>query len=307
MELTTFNPYSGKFAGYSISKGKLSTQLRYRVADRKLDAQHHIVIDNLEFGAKTDSQDAAPIPLKLAIALLKDRNGVIDIELPISGTLDDPEFRLAPIIWKALIGLLKNIAMAPFSAIGALFGGGDELAYVEFDPGLAALSAADAEKLNKVAQGLVARPELKLNIPLTVLDARDSEALAQQAFAALLPPTLAAAQDDPATRKQRISILEAALKKSINVVAYPARDPALPAPTADEQLDAKLDYLKAELLKTLQPNASTLDSLARQRATTVQAAVLANRELDPQRVFLTSDPVKGTGSGRMIRMEMLLE
>jgi hypothetical protein len=309
MELTTFNPYSGKFAGYNISRGKLSTQLRYRVEDRMLDAQHHIVVDNLEFGAKTDSKDAAPIPLKLAIALLKDRNGVIDIELPISGTLDDPEFRLAPIIWKALVGLLKKIAMAPFAAIGALFGGGDELAFVEFDPGSATLAAAENEKLIKVAQGLVARPELKLNIPLTTLDARDNDALAQQAFAALLPPALATSPDEPATRKQRLTILEASLKKStgVSAVAYPPLDPALPAPTPDELLDSKLDYLKKELLKTLQPNASTLDALARQRASAVQAALLANRELDPQRVFLTSEPAKNTSAGRAVRMEMQLE
>src|SRR4029453_12488335 len=83
MELTTFNPYSGKFAGYNISKGKLSTELKYKVQDRKLDAQHHIVVDNLEFGDKTDSKDAAPIPVKLAVALLKDRNGVIDVQLPV--------------------------------------------------------------------------------------------------------------------------------------------------------------------------------------------------------------------------------
>ena len=96
---------------------------KYRVEDRKLDAAHHIVIDNLEFGAKTDSKDAAPIPLKLAVALLKDRNGVIDVNLPVTGTLDDPKFRLGPIIWKAVLGLLTKIVTAPFAALGALFGG----------------------------------------------------------------------------------------------------------------------------------------------------------------------------------------
>jgi len=169
IELTSFNPYSGKFAGYNISKGKLSTELKYKVADRKLDAAHHIVLDNLEFGAKTDSKDAAPIPLKLAVALLKDRNGVIDVNLPVSGTLDDPKFRLGPIIWKAILGLLTKIVTAPFAALGALFGGGEELAFVDFPAGSAVLPPEQVEKLNKLAKALIERPQLKLSVPLTVV------------------------------------------------------------------------------------------------------------------------------------------
>lgn len=311
MELTTFNPYSGKFAGYSISKGKLSTELRYRVEDRKLDAQHHIVIDNLEFGAKTDSKDAAPIPLKLAIALLKDSKGVIDLNLPVGGSLDDPKFRIAPIVWQALIGVLKKIAMAPFAAIGALFGGGDELAYVEFDPGSSVLSAIEGEKLSKVAQGLVERPELKLNIPITTIDPRDGDALAQKALQTLLPPALVGTSDDPATKPQRVAVFEAALKKSTgSAVVYPLSDPTLPKPDAAAQLDAKLSYLQQELLKALKPDASALDALARERANVVQAAVLANTAVDAQRVFLTSEKAKKSEQGaavRAVRMEMELE
>jgi uncharacterized protein involved in outer membrane biogenesis len=130
MELTTFDPYSGKFAGYNISKGKLSAELHYQINNRMLDAQHHVVIDNLEFGSKTDSKDAAPIPVKLAVALLKDSNGVIELDLPVSGSLDDPQFRFGPLVWKACLGLLENVATAPFAALGRLFGGGGELEYV---------------------------------------------------------------------------------------------------------------------------------------------------------------------------------
>ena len=103
IELSIFNPYSGKFAGYNITKGKLTTELHYKVDGRKLDAQHHIVIDQLEFGDKTASKDAVSLPVKLAVALLRDRNGVIDLNLPVAGSLDDPTFRLAPIIWKVLV------------------------------------------------------------------------------------------------------------------------------------------------------------------------------------------------------------
>ncbi len=108
MELSIFNPYSGKFAGYNITKGKLTTELHYKVVGRKLDAQHHISVDQLEFGDKTASKDAVSLPIKLAVALLKDRHGVINLDVPVSGTLDDPTFRLGPIIWKVFVNILEK-------------------------------------------------------------------------------------------------------------------------------------------------------------------------------------------------------
>ena len=117
IELTTFNPYSGKFAGYNIAQGKLSTELHYHVENRKLDASHHVVIDQLEFGAATESKQAVPLPIKLAVALLKDRNGVITLDLPVSGSIDDPTFKIGPIIWKLVVGLINKIVTAPFAAV----------------------------------------------------------------------------------------------------------------------------------------------------------------------------------------------
>src|SRR6202790_1447421 len=113
MELSTFNPYSGKFAGYNITKGKLTTLLHYKVNGRKLDAQHHITVEQLEFGDKTASKDAVSLPIKLAVALLKDRNGVIDLDIPVTGTLDDPSFQLAPIIWKVFVSIIERAVTAP--------------------------------------------------------------------------------------------------------------------------------------------------------------------------------------------------
>ncbi len=135
MELSTFNPYSGKFAGYNITKGKLTTELHYKVDGRKLDAQHHITVDQLEFGDKTASKDAVSLPIKLAVALLKDRNGVIDLDVPVTGTLDDPKFRLGPIIWKVFVNILEKAVTAPFALLGSLFGGGPGSAVRRFSAG----------------------------------------------------------------------------------------------------------------------------------------------------------------------------
>src|SRR6185295_13998627 len=208
IELTTFNPYSGKFAGYNIAKGKLSTQMAYRVENRKLNAQHHIVVDNLEFGDETHSKDAAPIPIKFGVALLKDRRGVIELDLPVSGTLDDPEFRLAPLIWKAVVGLLSKIVTAPFAAIGAMFGGGDDLAFVEFEPGSAALTEESTKKLGALANGLVERPQVRLNVPNTIATAADSDVVAKQALASLIPPVDTAKPFDDVAKRKRLEAFE---------------------------------------------------------------------------------------------------
>ena len=118
IEMASFTPYSGRFAGYTIRRGKLSADLNYKLNERKLDADHKIVIDQLELGDKVESPDSIGLPLKLAVALLRDRNGVIDIELPVSGSLDDPQFRVGPIVWKVFVNLLSKAVTAPFSPAG---------------------------------------------------------------------------------------------------------------------------------------------------------------------------------------------
>ena len=302
MELTTFNPYSGKFAGYNISKGKLSTELRYRVENRQLDAQHHIVIDNLEFGARTDSKDAAPIPIKLAVALLKDRNGVIDLQLPVSGSLDDPHFRLGPIIWKALLGLLTKIVTAPFSALGALFGGGEELAVVDFQPGSAELAPTQVEQLAKLSRALAQRPQLRLDVPVTLIADQDSKAMALAALRARIP-ALGDAPDEAAMRKQ-LAQLEALYKSSAKVAPDYPKETATP-----EGVDwkARITWIEDRLVEGMRPDQPTLETLARQRAQAVQAAILGNTEVAPERVFITTDRGASISNEGAVRMELKLE
>jgi hypothetical protein len=180
LELTTMTPYSGHFAGYKIDKGKLSVELSYKVDQRKLDAEQHFVIDQLQLGDAVESPDAVHLPLKLAIALLKDRNGVIDLPLPITGSLDDPQFKVGPIIWHALVNLLEKAVTAPFAAIGRLFGGhGEEMKYIDFAPGSADLDAASKEKLDALTKALQEHDQLKLDVPIVYSQDLDGPVLAK--------------------------------------------------------------------------------------------------------------------------------
>src|SRR4029077_4610988 len=147
IELPIFNPYSGHYAGYAIAKGKLSTEFTYKIVNRALNADHHVTIDQLEWGNATDSKERVTWPIRLATALLKDRNGVIDLDVPVAGSLDDPTFRFGPLIWKILGEILEKIVNEPFSPIGSLVSGADKAQFVDFAPGSSALPAGAADSL----------------------------------------------------------------------------------------------------------------------------------------------------------------
>jgi hypothetical protein len=164
MELSPFSPYSGKYVGYGIEKGKLSFDAHYHVEDHVLKAENHIILDQLTFGEKVDSPDATHLPVMLAVALLRDRNGVIDINLPIGGSLNDPQFSVGGIIVKVIVNLITKAVTAPFALIGSLFGGGETLSWIDFDPGRHAIPASGEEKLKSLAKALLDRPGLKLEI-----------------------------------------------------------------------------------------------------------------------------------------------
>ena len=123
ISLPVFNPYSGKFAGYNIAKGKLFTDLHYQIDNRKLEAQHKIRIDQLEWGEATANKEEATLPVKFATSLLKDADGVINLEIPVTGTLDDPASRVGPIVWQVIKNILSKAVTAPFKALGALVQG----------------------------------------------------------------------------------------------------------------------------------------------------------------------------------------
>jgi hypothetical protein len=183
LNLTALSAYSGKFAGYRIEKGKLDMNLRYKLHDNALEAENRLVLDQLDLGERVDSRDATTLPVDLAIALLKDSEGRIDFELPITGNLANPQFSLGSLYANALAEFFRKLVTSPFTLVGNLVKGGDEsLAFVKFLPGQKALPADEKDKLGKVAEALKARPDLALNIRGAADLKRDRLALAEQAL-----------------------------------------------------------------------------------------------------------------------------
>ena len=166
LELPPLSPYTAKYAGYGIERGKLSVDVAYKVdPDGQLVASNQIVLNQLSFGERVAGSDAPNLPVKLAVALLADRNGVIDINLPVSGSINDPQFRLAPIIFKLIFNLIGKAITAPFSLIASAFGGGAESpSQVVFAPGSAVLAAENQQRLESVAKALTDRPALQITV-----------------------------------------------------------------------------------------------------------------------------------------------
>jgi Domain of Unknown Function (DUF748) len=306
MELSTFNPYSGKFAGYNITKGKLTTELHYKVDGRKLDAQHHITVDQLEFGDKTASKDAVSLPIKLAVALLKDRNGVIDLDIPVSGTLDDPTFRLGPIIWKVFVNILEKAVTAPFALLGSLFGGGPDLQFIDFQPGATDLDAAAADKGRAMVKALTERPQLKVEVPIAWVGDLDRPALIEARFAAQVRD----AQSSKAGKKSAAEGPDVELLKQLyvkNLGGEPKYPEAVTSiKTKPELAAAKAAFLSQALHEHMAVSDADLTTLGQQRATAVQQVLLTGTQIDPARVFLVVNDKAKNENGK-VRLEMSLK
>ncbi|MDP2057244.1 MAG: DUF748 domain-containing protein, partial [Thiobacillus sp.] len=165
LEMTNLTPYSGKFAGRKIDSGKLSVDLEYKVKKRQLAGDNKFIVNRLKLGERVDSPDAIKLPLDLAIALLEDSNGIIDLDLPVSGSLDDPQFSYGRIIWKAIVNVLTKLVTAPFRALGKLLGiSSEKLEAIDFDPGSSLLLPPEEEKLKTLADAMAKRPALTLAV-----------------------------------------------------------------------------------------------------------------------------------------------
>jgi hypothetical protein len=185
-ELSTLSAYSTTYTGYGIERGRLTLNLAYKVEGRKIDAQHRIFLDQLTFGTeRIEGPSVVKLPILFAVRLLQNRRGEIDLNLPITGTLDDPQFRIGPIIWQILGNLITRAVTAPFSLLASLGGGStEELSVVEFEPGSVVLSEAARKRLSTLGKALADRPSLRLELTGRVDAERDREGYRRAQLAA---------------------------------------------------------------------------------------------------------------------------
>jgi uncharacterized protein involved in outer membrane biogenesis len=267
IELAPLSPYAGKYAGYAIERGKLSTKLRYKVEPGgQLVASNQIILNQLTFGERVDSPDATSLPVRFAVALLKDGNGVIDINLPVSGSLNDPEFSVGGLVWRLFLNLIGKALTSPF----ALFSGSDapEEAQIAFAPGGAELG--DAGKLDRIAKLLIDKPGVQLTLTGWAGIAAEGQALREQRLASALKAENAATPDAALKRLYEASKLP---NKPKNLIGFPKDLP--PA------------QMRGLLLGSYTIDDEVLRQLALARATAVRDALLA-RGAPNARVFVAA-------------------
>ncbi len=180
MDLSPMTPYANKYLGYGIAQGKLSFQADYQVRQQQLTAQNHLVLDQLKLGPAVHSPQATHLPVELALSLLQDSNGVIDVHLPIQGALDDPQFSVSGIVLRMLENLLEKALTSPFEMLQSFFEDHSRASWIPFDPGDSSLNASALKKLQAMSHALQARPRLKLDLQGQAVAAADAEPLRQQ-------------------------------------------------------------------------------------------------------------------------------
>jgi hypothetical protein len=307
IELPKLSAYSARYAGYGISAGKLTLDVKYHVEDGKLQGRNNIHIDQLTFGDKVEGPEATTLPVLFAVNLLKDSKGQINLELPISGSLQDPQFDLGGLITQVVGALLKKAITSPFSLLTAAFGGGggkdtgtgsgangapggDDLAYVDFDPGLAAMDAADEKKLDTVAKALLDRPAIRIEMATRVDTKKDGDALQRAALKRKVE-----AAGSLRTALEREGLLKAIAKDA-------PKDAKEPAPK-----ELSPEEMEALLLTRIVVGDEELKGLSRQRAEQVKTYLVGKGQLPAERILVATAGTPTPEGAQLSRVEFTLK
>jgi hypothetical protein len=282
IELSPLTPYSQKYLGYPIDKGKLFLNLQYKIDKRTIDSENKIFIDQFTLGEAVESPDSMKLPVKLALSLLQDRNGEIDLDVPVSGSIDDPEFSVGYFIFKIIGNIIEKAVTSPFALIGSLAGGGEELGYVEFDYGSVIITDKNAEKLNKLNEALYSRPLLKLEIEGHVDTARDRETLKEEL---LLTKIKAAKLKDNASKglpPLSLEEIQIGPEEYETYLAMAYKEEGLPTPEGEQKADA----MEKGLLDIIIVTDEDLRQLAYTRASEIRDYMLDSGKVEKERIFL---------------------
>ncbi|KRB89911.1 DUF748 domain-containing protein [Noviherbaspirillum sp. Root189] len=306
MELAPLSAYAGRYVGYGIEKGKLSFDVAYRVEARKLTARNRLVLDQLTFGDKVDSPSATKLPVQFAVALLRDRNGVIDVNLPVGGSLDDPQFSIGALLARVIGNVILKAVSQPFALLGAAFGGGEQLSSMEFEPGRASISATAEEKLKALAKALTERPGLKLDIAGRVDPESDKDGLkrayVERKVRSVKTRDLAARGVTPEPGRATVQPDE---YRDLLTRAY--RDEKFPKPRNVIGLPKSLSVEEMEqlMMANAEINEDDFLALGNQRAQAAKAWLQRNGNIPEERLFILASRI-GNSDGKGGRVSFSL-
>tara|TARA_R100001244_G_C5171241_1_gene131690 strand:- start:3317 stop:6193 length:2877 start_codon:yes stop_codon:yes gene_type:complete len=292
VELTTLTPYSGKFAGYRIRKGRLNLDLHYRISKGQLNAENKVVVEQLQLGERVDSPSAVDLPIRLAVALLKDTEGKIAIELPVNGDLNSPQFSVMPIVWQTLRNLVLRAAQAPFKFIGGLVSGGADmdLSTVPFAAGSAELDSAAQSTLDTLAMALKERPALRLEVEGMSAQSSDGLPLAEQRLEREYQATyykILQRRGDAVPAEARLMEVPEDEKGALLEGIYRTRlKQQPPAEWAELDDEVRIDNLRNGVLQSWGQSQLLQRQLAQERAASIKAYLVDRGGLADARIYL---------------------
>ncbi len=286
IELSPITPYTNKFLGYPITKGKLTFNVSYLIDKRKLNSENKVLIDQLTFGEKVESPQAVKAPVTLAATLLTDRNGQINLDLPVSGSLDDPKFKVWSVVWQIIVNLITKAVTSPFALLSSLTGGGEELSFIEFDYGSAVISAEETKKISMIGKALNDRPHIKLDIEGYVDADQDKYALKKAELdrrikAQKIKETTKDAQQDAI---DNVKLSDQEYDKYLKQI-YRAADFSKPRNILGMQKSLPAAEMEKLMLANIDVTDSDLRQLAARRAQNVKELMLQS-EIAADRIFI---------------------
>ena len=315
IDMTGMTPYMAEFAGYKVEKGKLSVDLHYKINNKELQATNKVVLDQLTLGEEVESPNSVSLPVKLAISLLQDRNGVIDLNLPIEGSLEDPEFSIMGLLGGVMLNIITKAVAAPFTIIAGLVGSDADLSQIIFTAGSAELDAEQKKNLDTLAQGLNERPELKLEVRGVAFKVEDGHSLAEKA---LMHRFKADVWEDMWKRKRPASIDDIVLSDEDyydllsedykNKFPEQAKEMINKAEDASDIDTARKIYeqMKQQLVGTETVSDDELDRLANQRGENIMKYLTEQGKIGAERVFLLQRKVLPAAEKSGIAVELKL-
>ena len=295
IELSPLTPYAGTYLGYTVDKGKLFLDLMYHIENKQLASENKVFIDQFTFGDKVESDKATKLPVRLAIALLKDSKGEIHLDLPVTGRTDDPKFSVWKVVGQILMNLLEKAATAPFKLLGALFGGTENFSSVTFSPGSSILAAAEAQKLTKLGKVLTDRPALNLEVMGFVDKVRDPEGYRQELLLKKMKNEkfISLIKEKKNLPDQTVENLEIGPEEASRWLAAVYKKEKFPKPR--NAIGLVKDLPDPEMKKLILANTvvgdEELSLLARERAVAVKNYLVSEAKVPRERVFEKSGAI----------------
>ena len=306
LDLSAMSGYSGSFAGHTIDKGKLFLNLNYNIQESKLVSENSIIVKSIELGDEMETEDGSSLPLGFVIALLEDSDGVIDIDMPIRGNLDKPDFKYGALVWKTFANLVLKAVASPFKFLGSMMGiDGEDLEYVEFEAGSLVILPSEREKLDNIAKLLIKRPKISINIGGGYNLQTDKSSIQKAKLASLVVKLSGAKNEEERVNAMTTDLLEDIYKKAKDDDKLDKLEDKLQKKYKDEEFDRNYLLALIKLCSEIQEvSLEEIQKLARDRREIIRTYLIDTRGIVVSRIKILKILEVANSENKLIKSKL---